>query len=717
MKCVARAQIRIEPKIATWIVAIAAMVVMSGFVAEPAHAQQTAVIAGNHSPSIERFIAPRPAPGDQTLELSIALKPANGPAIEKLIASQQTPSSPDYHHWLKPGEFDRRFGPDATVRSAIVQWLTGSGFTIGQAKSNAWTIRFSGTVLQAEQAFGVEINSMDDGRYFANMTDPRIPAQFAGAIGFIDGLDNLRGWRDTMRVALGTPADESAASAVPQVILGGVKGFAPSDFYTFYDATPLLKAGINGSGGGCIGVIEVSDYSDAGIASFDKTFKLAAAALTRVIPPDSDNPGLNSRAGETTLDIEYSHMMAPGAPISVYIADPSADLSQSITATVDALNTAVNDGTCSAISISIETCGQPPSFFTGALHTTYAKAAAQGQTVFVAEGDEGAAEYDYDPTMMKCVVGTSRNVNELASDPDVTSIGGTQFKPDYNSQGADVGFVPESVWDEPNPTDPDVGSGGGGQSTVWPKPMFQDVGTPADGKRDVPDISMEASCTSPGAFSVFPAAQNPTKVECCACGTSLGAPVWAGIAELIRQANGQQPLGSINTRLYELGNMQDTPTTGIRDVKMGNNDYNGVVGFDAGTGFDLASGWGTPDISTFVSAYVAADSINANLTFTPATLKFATTAVGATSKPVSLTIKNASSGSEGVLIAITGQSAPAPFAVSKQCSTTLLPGKTCKATVTFKPTDAIAHMAELSIVDNATGAPQMVSLTGTGKAH
>src|SRR5271163_937353 len=263
MKCVARAQFRIDPKITTMIVAITSIVMIAGFALEPANAQQTQVIAGNHSPSIERFIAPRPAPGDQTLELSITLKPTNSPAIEKLIAAQQTPSSPDYHHWLKPGEFDRRFGPDATVRNAIVQWLTGSGFTIRYAKSNAWTIRFSGTVLQAEQAFGVEINSMDDGKYFANMTDPRIPSQFAGAIGFIDGLDNLRGWRDTMRVAPGTPADESAATAVPQVTLGGEKGFAPSDFYTFYDATPLLKAGINGSGGACIGLIEVSDYSDA----------------------------------------------------------------------------------------------------------------------------------------------------------------------------------------------------------------------------------------------------------------------------------------------------------------------------------------------------------------------------------------------------------------------------------------------------------------------
>ncbi|HUY20604.1 MAG TPA: protease pro-enzyme activation domain-containing protein [Candidatus Binataceae bacterium] len=695
---------------------IGTIAMLTALLSPTAGAQQTALITGNHSPSIERFIAPRPAPAAQLLELSIALNPTNRATIDTLIAAQQNPASPDYHHWLKPGEFDRRFGPDASVRSAIVQWLTKSGFTVKQANGNAWTIRFSGTVLQAEQAFGVEINSMDGGKHFANMKDPSVPVQFADAIGFIDGLDNLRGQRNPMHIAPGSPADEFAATAMgtaPAVKLNGQTGFAPSDFYTFYDAKPLLKAGINGSGGGCIGVIEVSDYMNAGIASFDKTFNLAAAKLTRVIPADSDNPGLNSRAGETTLDIEYSHMMAPGAPISVYIADPATFGGNSILATVDALNTAVNQPTCTALSISIESCGQPSSFFTGALHTTYAKAAAQGQTVFVAEGDEGAAEFDFDPTTGKCVVGTSRNVNELASDQYVTSIGGTQFQPNYNSKGADVGFVAESVWDEPNPSNPAIGSGGGGQSKVWPKPSFQNSGTPADGVRDVPDISMEAACSTPGAFSVFPASKSPTKVQCCACGTSLGAPVWAGIARLMVQANGQHPLGSINPQLYELGNRQDTPATGIRDVTLGNNDYNGVTGFDAGTGYDLVSGWGTPDVTTLVSAFVATDTINATLTFTPAKLKFRATPDGTTSKPLLVTIKNVS---KGVLVAIASQSALPPFAVSSQCGETLLPGKSCKVKVTFSPTDTVSHTALLSIFDNVTGAPQTVSLTGTGKA-
>ena len=86
---------------------------------------------------------------------------------------------------------------------------------------------------------------------------------------------------------------------------------------------PLLNSGINGAGGGCIGLIEVSDYPTPGVTNFDKAFKLPAANITRVVAPDSDNPGQNSRAGETMLDIEYSHAFAPGAPISVYLSDPA----------------------------------------------------------------------------------------------------------------------------------------------------------------------------------------------------------------------------------------------------------------------------------------------------------------------------------------------------------------------------------------------------------
>jgi subtilase family serine protease len=720
-------------------------------------------IVGNHSPTVEKLVAPKPAPGDAMITIGIDLNPTNRAELERLLAAQQDPASPDYHRWLKHGEFDSRFGPDPAVRGAITQWLEQKGFKLASPTSDHNVVRFRGTIAQAQDAFGVAIYSSDEGKHYGNLGDPSIPSQFADAIGFIDGLDNLRASHTPLHTVPGSPAAlaqtnppssaNKSGAVQPQVMRSGLTAFAPSDLYTFYDETPLLNKNVNGTGTGCIGLIEVSDYSATGITNFDSAFNLPAASITDVVASDSDNPEQNSRVDETMLDIEYSHAMAPQAPIKVYLSDPATFDANPIEATVDALATAVNDTTtCSALSISIESCGFPNAYYTGALHTTYMQAASQGQTVFVAEGDQGAAEYDVDLTTNECVVGTTLNVNELASDQYVTAIGGTQFTPTLKN-GNDVGFVAESVWNEPQFLSDGIGSGGGGASVVWSKPGFQDTGTPKDGARDVPDISMEAACETPGVFSVFPDENSGNSVSCCACGTSLGAPIWAGIAELLVQSNSGTRVGPINTQLYVLGNKQNTAATGIRDVTSGNNSFNNVTGFSAVTGFDLASGWGTPDIAIFVPAFLgqpvptqtatptSTPTRTATPTATPtstptrtptatptpgtaklevtATINFGkTTIVGETSKPKDATVKNASPKNGGASATIgTAISNNPVFVVTEQCSpATLAPGKSCKIDVTFKPTGTTAETGELTITDNAAGSPQHVALSGAGKA-
>ena len=97
--------------------------------------------------------------------------------------------------------------------------------------------------------------------------------------------------------------------------------------------------------------------------------------------------------------------------------------------------------------------------------------------------------------------------------------------------------------------------------------------------------------------------QGAAAVVCCIGGTSIGAPAWAGISQLISQANGA-PVGNLNTRIYQLGAEANGATTGIRDVTSGNTNYNGVTGFSALPGYDKASGWGTVDMGLFVPAYL-----------------------------------------------------------------------------------------------------------------
>jgi subtilase family serine protease len=566
--------------------------------ASPGWAQSVA-LHGNRSAAVDEIAVAGDAPPDRVLTMRIDLRPGDEAALDNLLAAQQDPAAPQYHQWLRPGEFAQRFGPAPSLRAAISGWLERQGFAIRDDPAHPFAIHFTGTVLQAERAFGVAIRSTPDGQSYGNVNDPSVPAQFAGAIAFIDGLDNLRGGSGGVAAGLDRTRHRPSR-AMGAAFHNGQTGFGPEDFYTFYKETPLLNDSVDGSGR-CIGVIEIGDYDPTGVTNFDTVFNLPAATVTRVVSTNSNNPGLDDRSAETMADLLYAHSIAPGAGIIVYLSNPATYSGNVITSTVDSLDTAVTADTCGALSISIESCGFPDSFYTGALHTTYMQAAAQGQTVFVAEGDQGAAEYQYDASTKKCAVGTSRNVNELASDPFVTSIGGTQFDPNYDSAGNDVGHVPQSVWNEEAQKG---GAGGGGASAVFSKPFFQDVGTPADKARDVPDISMESAATHPGAFSVFPLQKSASAVVCCFAGTSLGAPIWAGITALMIQYNKGERVGTINPRLYSLGNQRDTKKTGIRSVTMGNNNFNGVTGFQAKPGYNQATGWGTPDIATFVRAYV-----------------------------------------------------------------------------------------------------------------
>ena len=101
----------------------------------------------------------------------------------------------------------------------------------------------------------------------------------------------------------------------------------------------------------------------------------------------------------------------------------------------------------------------------------------------------------------------------------------------------------------------------------------------------------------------WPQRQGAPAVVCCIGGTSIGAPAWAGISQLIAQANGG-PVGNLNTRIYQLGAEANGATTGIRDVTSGNTNYNRVPGFSALPGYDKASGWGTVDMGLYVPAYL-----------------------------------------------------------------------------------------------------------------
>jgi subtilase family serine protease len=256
------------------------------------------------------------------------------------------------------------------------------------------------------------------------------------------------------------------------------------------------------------------------------------------------------------------------------------------------------------ISISYSYCGQVSTFFSETLAALFSQAALQGQSVFVSSGDAGAAGLTNNG--FGCTPASSASVSEMSAEPDVTSAGGTQFQPLYNSAGQDTSTVEdglESAWNEDDIVENDqiVGATGGGMSAIFTRPSWQDGTGLMGSMRMIPDVALGSSGSQPGFYIVT--MSNGKNVLDIVAGTSIAAPSWAGYTRLIAKASGSSRLGLMNPRLYELGAMGSE--SGLIDVINGNNSFNGVAGYFAGIGYDMTTGWGSPDMAVLLKSYTA----------------------------------------------------------------------------------------------------------------
>jgi subtilase family serine protease len=566
---------------------VTALVVSSATIGISARATAVATVrlAGNPSAAglaaagVTSALAPA-----SNLSMRVVMALRNQSELDQLIEDLQDPSSADYHRWLTPDEFTARFGPTTNDLARVSAWLASQGFKLTSASAASRFVNFTGSAAQATSAFHTAFAASSDGRYFANIDGPAVPADISDVIQSIEGLDNLSGV-----IAAPYPDSKVKGSA------GAKKpAFGPPDMYVFYDEAPLLTNNVNGTGVDCIALPEFSNFDDESVDAFDTAFNLPTLAdgtsLVRV-PVDGSEPFSKKGIFEALLDVEYAHAAAPQTPLRVYIAGSGVKSAE--TAFLDVVQQAVTDNACGMISLSISACSDPnglAAFATNA-DTIYKQAAAQGQTIFAASGDDGAAGVVEGKNGV-CVRSDKRGVFETAASPNVTSVGGTQFKAKFDKSTGIVipGSANEVVWHEAK------GASGGGASAVFSKPSYQTASTPTDSARDIPDISLLAAVQTPGYF--YGAGG---KVLCCGGGTSFGSPYWAGIGALMEQLNGGR-LGPFNTQLYTLAT-SNAAGNGIRDVTTGNNSFGKVKGFNAAPGYDQASGWGTPDISVFAHAY------------------------------------------------------------------------------------------------------------------
>jgi subtilase family serine protease len=376
--------------------------------------------------------------------------------------------------------------------------------------------------------------------------------------------------------------------------LGG--GVTPAQLRVAYGTGPLLRRGIDGRGQTIV-IIDPfgSPTIQHDLAVFDQGYGLPAPPSFKVIQPAGPVPPFRATsmrtgaAGETTLDVEAAHLMAPGASI-LLVETPTAEnegatgFPQIATAEDYVIRHHLGGVISQSFGATEQTFASPSAL--RRLRGDYVLAArpAYRVTVLASTGDLGSAGENYRMTGVL----PSPAVGWPARDPLVTAVGGTQL--DLTPAGART--EPDIAWPQ----------SGGGRSTVFARPAYQrGVAALAGAHRSIPDISMTGSCLSGlEAYGISGASSSSAPTWFVACGTSLSSPLFAGIVALADQVAGH-PLGLINPALYQMAAAHDR---GIVDVRRGNNTYRSstreIAGFAARPGYDLATGLGTVNAAYFV---------------------------------------------------------------------------------------------------------------------
>ncbi len=536
-----------------------------------------------------------PVPKSQVIRLDVGLAGQNPTGLAAEVAAVSTPGSPDYRHYLTPAQFAAAFGPSAGEVQAVRSSLTAQGLTVGAPTAGSDLLPVSGDARTVSNVFGTPLESVrlrGGATARVNTAAPEIPASLAHDITGIVGLSSLAREHAQLMPAKSASAANTAApgdhavAGAPQACsaasnAAGQSNYTSTQLATTYGLSQVLGQGRTGVGQ-TIGIVEFERFSNTDISTFESCYGLSNS--TRVVTVDGIPTGSASGSGEAALDIEVAAVNAPSASIVVYEAPDNIDV-----AALDLYNRIATDDVAQVVTTSWGFCEQDNEPGAAAQENTiFERMAAQGQTMIAASGDSGSEDcYDTDG-------GTELSVDDPGSQPDVLSLGGTSLT------GGDV--ASQSVWNNclSQPLgycqhESVNGAGGGGFSTVWPKPNWQPTLATGSG-RMVPDFSLNADPRHGvvvywGGWLDFG-------------GTSEVAPSIAGFLADTNQGC-RATLGLVAPALYAAASSGSNFTS----VTTGNNDFTGTNGGDyAATGGDNpATGLGTPQEQNLALALEGGD--------------------------------------------------------------------------------------------------------------
>jgi subtilase family serine protease len=520
-------------------------------------------------------------PSTQLMRLDIMLPLRNQANLTALLSRLYDPSSPDYRHFLSVAEFTEQFGPTTEDYQAVVDWAQTQGFTVGNAPANHLLVPITGSVTQINHAFNISMkvyqHPTEKRTFFSPDREPSVDLNVP--LWHIAGLDNYSIPRPMMTQAREGEAVANVTGSGP-----GGSSYLPGDMRAaYYDGTALTGSGQ------AVGLAEFDGYD---ISDVTGTFYGSATAsvngsnyiltyttkgtshtipINNVLVDGAINsaPQGNGGEGEVVLDIAQPIGMAPGlSQVLVYIAPNSTLPIYGGSGDVEIFNKMAVDNIAKQLSCSWNWSPVDKKY----LDPIFLQMSSQGQNLFVASGDSGSwpnGPYHYPE-----------------EDANVTAVGGTSLI----TNGSGGSWASETAW-------PD--SGGGVSPDDLPIGSYQQLaGFTCTGcstvYRNAPDVVMEGDNDNYVCESGVCAGGRG--------GTSFAAPRWAGFLALVNQqaaTSGNTPnggVGFLNDSIYPIG-LSSNYASAFHDITSGSNGA-----YSAVTGYDLATGWGSPNGQTLINA-------------------------------------------------------------------------------------------------------------------
>jgi subtilase family serine protease len=507
-----------------------------------------------------------PMSHSQRMSLAIILPLRNQSELASLLKRLYDPSSSEYRHFLTVAQFTERFGPTVRDYDAVVKFTRSKGFSVTNRPVNRLLVHISGTVSQVNKAFHVAMTNYHHPTENRNFYSPdREPSlELSVPVAHIAGLNNFSIPRPKFKRA-------------PANFRSNATGSGPSAAYLGSDMRAAYYGGnaLTGSGQ-AVGLLEFDGYNMS-----DVTASFAGQANSVPIQNvllDGATAGSDGDDGEQVLDIVQAASVAPGmSQVRVYIAPGNSQIG---VGDVDIFNEMATENIAKQLSCS---WGWNPDD-TAQLDPIFQEFAAQGQNLFVASGDAGA------------YTGSNSTDNSYpAESVYVVAVGGT----DLITNGAGGPWQSETAWADSSGGPADDGFA----IQSWQTGIANSSNQASTTVRNVPDVAAEAdtdnylcdqgSCT--GDYG----------------GTSFAAPRWAGFLALINQqlvTNGQSTLGFVNPAIYSIGEGSNY-NNDFHDITSGNNNNSHGQTYNAVVGYDLVTGWGSPNGQNLINALAGSSAM------------------------------------------------------------------------------------------------------------